>query len=115
MHPRERVISTVRHREPDKVPTHINATKWVVEKLKRALQVDTEKELLQALHIDVYDMRGINLETGTVPRYKGPENEFFPESWGGNILSPGHPVLQDDVPVENIITMYETAYEYGFY
>jgi uroporphyrinogen decarboxylase len=34
---------------------------------------------------------------------------------GGYILSPGHPVLQDDVPVKNIITMYETAYEYGSY
>ena len=31
---------------------------------------------------------------------------------GGYILSPGHPVLQDDIPVDNIITMYETAYEY---
>jgi uroporphyrinogen decarboxylase len=29
---------------------------------------------------------------------------------GGYILSPGHPVLQDDIPVENIITMYDTAY-----
>ena len=34
---------------------------------------------------------------------------------GGYILAPGHPVLQDDVPVENIIAMYETAFEYGFY
>jgi uroporphyrinogen decarboxylase len=34
---------------------------------------------------------------------------------GGYILSPGHPVLQDDIPVQNIITLYETAYEYGFY
>ncbi len=34
---------------------------------------------------------------------------------GGYILSPGHPVLQDEVPVDNIIAMYETAYEYGTY
>jgi uroporphyrinogen decarboxylase len=34
---------------------------------------------------------------------------------GGYILSPGHPVLQDDIPVENILAMYETAYQYGFY
>jgi uroporphyrinogen decarboxylase len=32
---------------------------------------------------------------------------------GGYILSPGHPVLQDDIPVENIIMMYETAHTYG--
>jgi uroporphyrinogen decarboxylase len=34
---------------------------------------------------------------------------------GGYIFSPGHPVLQDDIPVENIIAMYETGYQYGFY
>jgi uroporphyrinogen decarboxylase len=34
---------------------------------------------------------------------------------GGYILSPGHPVLQDDIPVENIMAMYETGYKYGFY
>ncbi|MCG8310870.1 MAG: hypothetical protein MI975_26005 [Cytophagales bacterium] len=31
---------------------------------------------------------------------------------GGYILSPGHPVLQDDISIENIITMYETGLEY---
>lgn len=34
---------------------------------------------------------------------------------GGYILSPGHPVLQTDVPPGNIITMYETAREQGGY
>jgi uroporphyrinogen decarboxylase len=65
----------------------MNATKWVVEKLKHSLSVDTDRDLLQALHIDVYDMRGIDLHSGTVPAYKGPENDFFPDDWGGNIFS----------------------------
>ena len=34
---------------------------------------------------------------------------------GGYILSPGHPVLQDEVPIKNVIAMYETAYDFGFY
>jgi uroporphyrinogen decarboxylase len=34
---------------------------------------------------------------------------------GGYILSPGHPVLQDDIPVENILAMYETGYAAGYY
>jgi uroporphyrinogen decarboxylase len=34
---------------------------------------------------------------------------------GGFILSPGHPVLQDDVPTENIIAMYQAGYEIGQY
>jgi uroporphyrinogen decarboxylase len=34
---------------------------------------------------------------------------------GGYIFSPGHPVLQDDIPVENIIKMYETGFKNGIY
>jgi uroporphyrinogen-III decarboxylase len=34
---------------------------------------------------------------------------------GGYIFSPGHPVLQDDIPIENIIAMYETGFQNGFY
>ncbi len=34
------------------------------------------------------------------------------KSGGGYIFAPGHPVLQDDVPVENIITMYRSGFEY---
>jgi uroporphyrinogen decarboxylase len=34
---------------------------------------------------------------------------------GGYILSPGHPVLQDDIPPENIVAMYETGYKFGLY
>jgi len=66
---------------------HMNATKWVVSKLKKNLGLETDKELLKALHIDVYDTRGIDLHTGTVPDYTGPKNNFFPSDWGGDIFS----------------------------
>lgn len=87
MTPKERIQKAVAHIEPDKVPSHINATKWVVAKLKIALQVNSDKELLEALHVDVYDMRGIDLHTGTAPGYIGPANEFFPFGWAGAINS----------------------------
>jgi len=32
---------------------------------------------------------------------------------GGYILGPGHTYIQIDAPIENIMAMYETAYEYG--
>ncbi len=90
MTPKERIRSAIAHQEPDKVPAHINATKWVVQKLKNKLGVTTGKELLKALHIDVYDMRGLDLNSGTVPLYTGPPSEFFPASWGGGITSFWH-------------------------
>jgi uroporphyrinogen decarboxylase len=86
MNAKQRVVLAINHSEPDKVPAHINATKWVVTKLKKALNVTTGKELLKALHIDIYDMRGIDLHSGTVPKYIGPENELF-DHWKGGIFS----------------------------
>ncbi len=34
---------------------------------------------------------------------------------GGYILSPGHPSLQGDIPVENIVAMYQAGLEFGKY
>lgn len=87
MNSKQRIYEVIAHRDPDKIPAHINATKWVVAKLKKALNVAADRELLDTLHIDVYDMRGIDLHSGTVPRYIGPESEYFPKDWGGGIFS----------------------------
>lgn len=84
---KQRIAKAAAHIEPDKVPAHINATKWVVAKLKAALGVGSDKELLRALNIDVYDMRGIDHHSGTTPKYVGPESEFFPKEWAGVIAS----------------------------
>ncbi len=84
---KQRINYTTNFQEPDKVPAHMNATKWVVEKLKKALQVNSDKELLKALNIDVYDMRGIDLHSGTVPRYEGPPNDLLNPDWKGGIGS----------------------------
>jgi hypothetical protein len=34
---------------------------------------------------------------------------------GGYLLSPGHPSLQTDVPVENIVAMFEAGHAFGRY
>ena len=84
----ERVLAAASRHVPDKVPAHINASKWVVARLKKELGVESDAELLKALHVDVYDMRGIDLRSGVAPRYVGPESEFFTQGssdWGGNI------------------------------
>ena len=87
MTPSERLLMAVSHQQADKVPAHINATKWVVSKLKSTLGVTSDRQALEALHVDVYDMRGIDLHTGTAPKYIGPQNEFFSLDWAGAINS----------------------------
>ena len=87
MDSKERVKIALSHSEPDKVPMHLNATKWVVDKLKKELRVSSDKDLLKALNIDFYDLRGIDQHTGIAPKYVGPANEFFHSNWKGAINS----------------------------
>lgn len=87
MNKKKRVLAALSHQEFDRVPMHINGSKWVVEKLKKAFNVQTDKDLLTSLHVDIYDMRGIDLHTGIAPRYIGPKSDVFPDDWAGNIFS----------------------------
>lgn len=83
---RARVKQSLSFKEPDRVPMHMNATKWVVNELKQALAVKTDLELLDALHIDLYDMRGITQKAGTMPIYTGSEKGHIDKNWNGDIL-----------------------------
>ncbi len=87
MESKTRIRKTIRHQEPDRVPLYINATKWVVSKLKKELGISTDTDLLKALNVDFYDMRGNDLNSGTVPRYTGSPNSFFKADWRGEINS----------------------------
>ena len=83
---KERVRKAMNHVEPDRVPTHLNATRWVIDALKDTLQVTTDRELLNALHIDIFDMRGIDIHGGVMPKYIGPDSIGIPKDWSGNIV-----------------------------
>jgi len=89
MNASERISAAVRHEIPDRVPMHINASQWVVERLIKIMNVGRPKDLLKAMEIDVYDMRGIDLHSGTAPGYIGPEHPLLKpgSKWGGNIMS----------------------------
>ncbi len=83
----ERVQQTMNHRQPDRVPAHINANQQVVQRLKQALGVTTTRELIQALHVDIFDTRGIDIrgDNSVMPKYIGPPDTGIPADWSGNI------------------------------
>ncbi len=83
---RERVKLTLDHKIPDRIPCHMNATSWVVEKMLKHFGLKEQHELLDALHIDTLDTRGLDLRNGIMPRFKGPKHPLLNENWGGNIL-----------------------------
>lgn len=82
-----RVRIALNHEEPDRVPASLSASPWVVERLEDYLGVETDRELLEALHIDVFDMRGIDYRGAVSPRYVGPEDLGVPRDWNGAVLA----------------------------
>ena len=84
MNSKERVQTTLSHQEPDRVPMMMSAGAWVVKKLKQHLGVQTDRELHRALHLDIFDMRGIDYKGAVGARYVGPENLGIPANWNGD-------------------------------
>ncbi|MCK5821952.1 MAG: hypothetical protein KAH17_08695 [Bacteroidales bacterium] len=89
MNASDRIKAAVQHQVSDRIPMHINASQWIVDRLLKHLALSDPKELLEYLHIDVYDMRGIDLHSGSAPRYIGPEHPILKpgKMWGGNIMA----------------------------
>ncbi len=87
MDSRSRLKTALAHREPDRVPTAFSASPWAVERLKGTLRVRTDRDLLQALHVDIFDMRGIDLKGAVAPRYIGPANPNISPDWNGDVLA----------------------------
>ena len=64
----------------------MSASQFVVERLKAHLGVASDRALLEALHIDVYDLRGIDYKSGIGARYIGPDNLGIPADWQGDFF-----------------------------
>ena len=86
MNSRERVRVALNHKEPDRVPMMMSANTWVVENLKKQLHVETNRDLLKGLGIDVFDMRGIDYKGAVGPRFIGPSELAIPQDWCGDVL-----------------------------
>ena len=98
MNARERVQTALDHCEPDRVPMMMSAGKFQVERLKAHLGVESDRDLLDALHIDVYDIRGIDYKSGIGARYIGPPELGIPEDWQGDFFRLFH--YQEEI-IEN--------------
>ncbi len=87
MNSRERVRAALDHQEGDRVPCHMNGTRWVLENLRTALGVESDLSVLDALHIDTLDMRGTDIHSGVMPRYRGPAHPILDGEWHGNMIA----------------------------
>jgi len=67
MNAKERVLTAVARRVPDRVPMDFQFNPWVLERLHRDLGTSTLRELLDRLRSDIVDLRGV-----VDPKYRGP-------------------------------------------
>ena len=74
---RDRVLMALAHEEPDRVPMDFSANVATLERLMRDLQVATHRDLLDRLHVDMVDLRGV-----VNPVYRGPGLEVTHRSDG---------------------------------
>lgn len=64
---KERVLTAVNLGEPDRVPMDFLPNPWVAQRLQRDWGTTTHRELLERLHSDIVDLRGV-----VDPVYRGP-------------------------------------------
>ena len=64
---KERVLTAVARRQPDRMPLDFGANAFVLKRLHDDLGTTTHRQLLDRLHVDVVDLRGI-----VDPVYRGP-------------------------------------------
>ncbi len=75
---KERVLRTIKHKEPDRVPLSYSSWPEVKDCLRNYLKVENNERLLEVLGID---------DRGIIPRYIGPELKKYPDGtsedmWG---------------------------------
>ncbi len=70
MNSKQRVLEAVARRSPDRTPVDFNANPGTLARLMRDLEVSTHRELLDRLHVDIVDLRGVvdPIYRGAVPK-----------------------------------------------
>ena len=67
MNSKERVLTAVNLGQPDRVPLDFSANAATLARLHHDLGTTTHRELLDRLHVDILDLRGV-----VDPIYRGP-------------------------------------------
>ena len=67
MNAKERVLTSIAHQQPDSVPLDFSANAATLQRLHRDLGTQRHMDLLERLHVDIVDLRGV-----VDPLYRGP-------------------------------------------
>jgi uroporphyrinogen decarboxylase len=81
---KERVLTAAQLGQPDRTPIDLLPNPWVEERLHRDLGTKTHRELLEQLHCDVVDLRGVvdPVYCGPVPKSRERGDGVRENFWG---------------------------------
>lgn len=84
MNGRERVLTAVARRQPDRLPLDFSANAATLQRLHNDLGTHSHAQLLQRLHVHIVDLRGVvdPLYRGPVPRESWLPNGVKQNYWG---------------------------------
>ncbi|MCP4785272.1 MAG: hypothetical protein GY903_25680 [Fuerstiella sp.] len=87
MNSRQRIQHALNHQEPDRVPMMMSASRWGVERLKKHVGgIETDRQLMLSLGLDVWDTRGLDYKSGVGARYVGPRHFAISDDCAGNLF-----------------------------
>jgi uroporphyrinogen decarboxylase len=81
---KERVLTAVARRQPDRVPMDFSANPFVLKRLHDELGTATHRQLLDRLHSDIVDIRGVvdPVYRGPIPKERMLDNGVKENFWG---------------------------------
>ena len=84
MNPKQRVLAAVALQQPDRVPMDFSANPPTLRRLMRDLGAADHRELLERLHVDVVDLRGVvdPVYCGPVPQEHLRDDGVKEHLWG---------------------------------
>ena len=84
MNSKERVLTAVGLGQPDRVPLDFSANAATLARLHRDMGTTTHRELLDRLHVDILDLRGVvdPIYRGPVPKERSLPGDVKENFWG---------------------------------
>ena len=105
MNSKERVLTAVARRVPDRVPLDFSANAFVLERLHRDLGTANHRQLLERLHVDIVDLRGVvdPVYRGPIPKERPLAGGVKENYWGWRTQIVETPMGPEDVFCEFIL------------
>jgi len=110
---KERVLTAVNLQQPDRVPLDFSANADTLNRLYQDTGLSTHRELLEKLHVDIVDLRGVvdPVYRGPVPQVRLLDNDIKENFWGMRTKSMQTPTGIEECFVDFVLSKCQSIDE----